>query len=126
MALWRAVLFQVRGVVDTVGSVLGAYQASDLNEEELEELRMLTGFPPAEIHRLRKEFLRYAPERTHISIEDFMSIPVVSTPYPAQPVTTSFTVGPDASVLRYFRLIFRVLSLEERLYMRKGGRGRLD
>lgn len=58
--------------------LFGRYQQSDLNEEDLEELRMLSGFAPAEIHRLRCEFLKYTSgDHRSITTEEFLNIPTV-------------------------------------------------
>jgi hypothetical protein len=64
----------------TTSSLLGA-RHSDLGEEELEELRMLSGFSVNEIHRIRNEFhIWCGQDRSDLTREEFLMIPVVSAP----------------------------------------------
>eukprot|EP01041_Mallomonas_annulata_P005107 gene5107-10220_t len=53
---------------------------SDINDEQMEEYRMLSGFDVAEISRLRKVFLNYTKvdNKEELLKEDFISMPVIT------------------------------------------------
>jgi len=65
MALFFAQLFGLKPREET----------SDLGDEQLEELRMLSGFKIPEIKRLRREFLRVTEGSDRITLEAFYRIP---------------------------------------------------
>ncbi|RYH29689.1 hypothetical protein EON65_07630 [archaeon] len=54
---------------------------SDIPDEKMEEFRMLSGFKPREIHRLKKSFLKYTENRDLLAKESFLSLePLVNNP----------------------------------------------
>lgn len=68
----------VRPRLPTQGSAFFRTRTGDLAEEELEELRMISGFPPSEIVRLRQEFVKLTSgEHESMTTEEFLTIPTV-------------------------------------------------
>lgn len=54
---------------------------SGIPEEKMEEFRMLSGFKPREIHRLKNLFLKYTEGKDLLSKESFLNLePLVNNP----------------------------------------------